>query len=368
MFSTSEHALKTKARTAFEAAFGAPAEAVAFAPGRVNLLGEHTDYNGGFVLPMPLGLGVAVALDRGGEPGTVRLSSDQFAESELRRIDEAAKGVWSDYILGSLKAVASPQIARAGLRVLVAGNLPVGAGLSSSAAVEVCTLRAVGDLFASAADPVAIAKTARAVENAFVGMPCGIMDQFAVSVGRPGTALFLDTRKLEHRPAPLPEGHSFVVIHSGVSHKLTDDGYATRVAECNAAARALGVAVLSDLGEADLARVAALPDPLDRRARHIVTENQRVLDGSRALDAGDAEGFGRLMTASHVSQRDDYDVSVPEVDALVDAALRFGAEGARLTGGGFGGSVVALARADRVGDFCDRITGEHERAHILAVC
>jgi len=364
---TSETALKDAAMAAFETAFGVAAEAVAFAPGRVNLLGEHTDYNGGFVLPMPLGLGVAIAIGRADAPGHVHLVSDQFAEGERRRIDEPAKGAWSDYILGSLQRIARDEIAETGLRVVVTGNLPVGAGLSSSAAVEVCTLRVAAGLFEKAVDPVAMAKMARAVENDFVGMPCGIMDQFAVSVGRPGNALFLDTRRLEHRPAPVPEGHSFVVIHSGVRHKLTDDGYATRVGECNAAARALGVEILSDLAEADLERITALPDPLNRRARHIVTENRRVLDGIGALDAGDAKAFGRLMTASHVSQRDDYDVSVPEVDALVEAALRHGATGARLTGGGFGGSIVALVPARQAEALCDRITGEFAQAHVLAV-
>jgi galactokinase len=367
MVTTTENDLKLRAARAFEAKFATAPDVVAFAPGRVNLLGEHTDYNGGFVLPMPLGLGIAIAVGLGEAPGTVRIVSDNFDGDDLRQIGESATGAWSDYVLGSFKAIAQREISETGVRALITGNLPVGAGLSSSAAVEVCTLRAAGTLFAEDADPIAVARMARAVENGFVGMPCGIMDQFAVSVGSPGEALFLDTRRLEHRPAPLPEGFKFAVIDSGVSHKLTDDGYATRVAECNAACAALGVELLSDLSLADLDRVARLDAPLDRRARHIVTENQRVLDGAAALTRGDAARFGELMIASHASQRDDYEVSVPEVDALVEGALARGALGARLTGGGFGGSIVALVADDRVDALCERLASAFPSSRLLAI-
>lgn len=364
---TSETALKNAAIAAFKTAFGAAAEAVAFAPGRVNLLGEHTDYNGGYVLPMPLGLGVAIAIGRGGAPGHVHLVSDQFAEGERRRIDEPAIGAWSDYILGSLQAIARAEIAETGLRVVVTGNLPVGAGLSSSAAVEVCTLRVAAGLFEKAVDPVAMAKMARAVENDFVGMPCGIMDQFAVSVGRPGNALFLDTRKLEYHPAPLPDGHSFLVIHSGVSHRLTESGYATRVAECKAACEALGVEMLSDLVPEDLARIDALAEPLNRRARHIVTDNRLTREGFAALRAGDANTFGQLMVESHATERDNYEITVPETDAMVEAAVADGALGARQTGGGFGGAIVVLVADAEVDGFTDRFARAFPGTRLLAV-
>ncbi|RME16213.1 MAG: galactokinase, partial [Alphaproteobacteria bacterium] len=350
-FTTTEPALREQAARAFEARFGAPPEAVAFAPGRVNLLGEHTDYNGGLVLPMPLGLGIAVALGRGAGPGVAAIASDNFEGIDRRPLDAPASGAWSDYVLGSLALGAPGAFAESGVNLLVAGNLPVGAGLSSSAAVEVACLRGVDALLGRAGDAVETALAARRVENDFVGMPCGIMDQFAVSVGAPGKALFLDTRTLEHRPVPMLEGFSLVVIHSGVSHRLADDGYANRVAECKAACAAMGVALLSDLGPEDLGAIARLAPPLDRRARHIVTENQRVRDAVAALERGDAPAFAAAMNASHISQRDDFEVSVPEVDALVEGALAAGAIGARLTGGGFGGSVVALVPEARIGAF-----------------
>ncbi len=354
------------ASRAFEDRFGVAPETVAFAPGRVNLLGEHTDYNGGYVLPVPLVLGVAVAIGRGGAPGTVHMASDQFDKDDIRRIDAPATGVWSDYVLGSLAAIAASEIAGAGVRLFVSGNLPVGAGLSSSAAVEVCTLRAAAGLFGKTIDPVALAMLARHVENDYAGVPCGIMDQFAISAGNTGEALFLDTRTLEHRPVPLPAGHGFLVVHSGVSHRLADDGYAARVAECTAACAALGVGMLSDLSEANLERIAALDDPLAGRARHIVTENRRVLEGVEALDRGDAARFGALMVASHISQRDDFEVSMPEVDALVDGALAAGATGARLTGGGFGGSVVVLVAEDRAAMLRETLAGAFPASGILA--
>lgn len=359
--------LQAQAARAYRERFGNEPEVTAFAPGRVNLLGEHTDYNGGYVLPMPLALGTAIAIGRGGEAGNLRIASDSFDGEDMRSISESATGAWSDYVLGSIKAIAAEEAAATGVQAVVASDLPVGAGLSSSAAIEVATLRATGALFCRVLDPVETAARARSVENNFVGMPCGIMDQFAVSVGTTGNALFLDTRKLEHRPAPLPAGHNFVVVHSGVSHKLTDDGYATRVAECQAACAALGVEMLSDLTTADLPRIEAIEPPLDRRARHIVTENRRVLDALDALSSGDIGRFAELMIASHASQRDDYQVSVPEVDALVEGALDAGALGARLTGGGFGGSVVALMSSAVVADWSTAIAARFPGARVLAV-
>jgi galactokinase len=358
--------LTARTARAYAARFGAEPEVTVFAPGRVNLLGEHTDYNGGLVLPMPLSLGVAVAAGRGGVAGRLLVASDSFESEETRALGERATGAWSDYVLGSV-AAAMPPGADAGLRMLLASDLPVGAGLSSSAAVEVATLRAMHGLAGREEDPVETARAARGVENDFVGMPCGIMDQFAVSVGTPGRALLLDTRRLAHREVGLPEDHRVVVVHSGVSHRLTDDGYATRVAECEAACAALGVEVLSDLGPEDLDRIARLAPPLDRRARHVVTENRRVRDAVAALEVGDAAGFGGLMVESHASQRDDYAVSVPEVDALVAAALDLGATGARLTGGGFGGSIVALVEEATIPGFREAIAGRAPAARVLAV-
>lgn len=353
---------------AFAAHFGTPPDATAFAPGRVNLLGEHTDYNGGYVLPIALrDLGVAIAIGRGPAPGVIEAYSDTFHDAETRAIGDAPARRWSDYVLGCLKAAVAAEVAETGVRIALITTLPMGAGLSSSAALEVATLRAAGALFGKAMRPVETALLARRVENDFVGMPCGIMDQFASSVGEPGQVLFLDTRTLAHTPAPALPGHRFVIVHSGVSHQLTEDGYATRVAECRAACAALGVALLSDLGPGDADRIAALPEPLNRRARHIVTDNRCARDGLAALTAGDAAAFGRLMTLSHASERDDYQITVPETDALAEAAVGLGALGARQTGGGWGGAVVALVPEARVAGWSEAIAAAFPAARVLAV-
>lgn len=360
------HTLKNRAIAAYKARFKAEPAASAFAPGRVNLMGEHTDYNGGCVLPVTLDLGIGIALGPAGRPGEVRLVSDGFAGEEVRRVGEGASGSWSDYAFGALLSVAETAIKDDGLCVAVTSDLPSGAGLSSSAAIEVAAIRAAGAFHGKGPDPVATAIIARSVENDFVGMPCGVMDQFAVSVGHPGSALFLDTATLSHEAVPLLADHSFVVVHSGVSHKLTDDGYALRVQECSQACAALGVDALGELGLDALESIAALPEPLARRARHVVTENARVASAVSSMREGDPETLGSLMLASHKSQRDDYDVSVPEVDALVEGVMAFEATGARLTGGGFGGSIVALVRSNRVDEIVDQLTQNLPKARLLA--
>lgn len=354
------------ARDGFKARFGRAPDAVAYAPGRVNLMGEHTDYNGGLVLPMPLALGTAAALGEGGLAGCLEAASDAFEDIDTRRFDEQAKGAWSDYVLGSLMEVlgAAPS---SGMQAMIATDLPVGSGLSSSAAIEISTMRAACQMLGLDISPVDMAIKARSVENNFVGLPSGIMDQFSVSVGESGRAVFLDTRKLEHAPVPLPQGYKFVIVHSGVGHKLTDDGYAQRVEECRLACARLGVGMLSDLDVSDMDRINRLEAPLDGRSRHIVTENARVTSAVKALEAGDVARFGELMVESHNSQRDDYAVSVPQVDALIDGALDAGATGARLTGGGFGGSIVALVATDQVETWCDTITSRFLDTRILAI-
>ena len=351
----------------FEAVFGqAPAQS-AYAPGRVNLLGEHTDYNGGVVLPMPLSLGTAVAMDPGGDPGTIEMASTAFPGTATRSLADAPDGTWTDYVLGAMAQVPGADGASPGIRIAVSSDLPVGSGLSSSAALEVAVLRAALAMAGQSRSDVEIATMARRAENAFVGVPCGIMDQYSVSVGAPGKAVFLDTRDLASEVVDLPGTHRFVVVHSGVAHKLSDDGYRTRVRECREACAALGVETLSDLGPGSLDRVDALPPPLDGRARHIVTENDRVRRARDALKAGDVGAFSGLMLGSHASQRDDYAVSVPEVDALVEGSVALGADAARLTGGGFGGSVVAFVRAERVERFVEALANRFPAARVLAV-
>lgn len=368
----SQDDLIAAASAGYTDAFGTAPDVVAYAPGRVNLLGEHTDYNGGLVLPMPLRIGTAVALGKGGPVGSVEIVSTSFDGKIIRDFNDAPSKSWTTPVLGSLKYLLKDAPTDAGLQVMVTTNLPVRSGLSSSAAVEVGTMRAARQLFDIDIDDVAIAKLARKAENEFVGVPCGIMDQYSVSVGEPGHAVFLDTRNIVSENAPLPDTHQFAIVYSGVTHdnNAEDHGtgsYSQRVAECTAACEALGVETLSDLTLDDMAKINALPAPLDGRARHIVTENARVQDAVTALKAGDTTAFANLMIASHASQRDDYAVSVPEVDALVEGALASGATGARLTGGGFGGSVVALIENDLVDTWCERIAAAFPNARVVAV-
>jgi len=358
--------LITATHEAHESHFGTPPQAVASAPGRVNLLGEHTDYNGGFVFPTPLDLEVAVAIGYGGEPGQLEVFSRNYDRPDRVALSAEASGNWSDFILGCFRLAEQAPDPDRGYRVTLNSTLPIGAGISSSAAVEVAGLRALEALAGRDADPVKLALIAQKVERDFVGVPCGIMDQFTASVGSQGHALFLDTRSLEYTNVPLFSTHRFIVVHSGATHQLTDGGYAGRVAECQRACDALGVAQLRDLTPADLDRIAGLKAPERNRARHIVTENQRVLDGVEALRNHEALRFGDLMVESHASQRDDYAVSVEEIDALVEAGLNFGAVGARLTGGGFGGSIVALLPTTRIEQWCAQMTQRFPTARVLA--
>ena len=319
--------------TTFEALFGAPPEARASAPGRVNLLGEHTDYQGGFVLPTAITQRLTVELRRRGGAEHV-LHSLQQGETQRVPVGEVGEG-FAPYVTGCL---ALSGIGDA-LEVLISGEVPSG-GLSSSAALEVATLRALRELYALDLDDVALALRGVQVEHDFAGVRCGVMDQMASSLASPETLLFLDTRTLERRAVPLPAGAEVLVLDSGVPRRLAESGYNERRAQVEEAARRLGVRELRDVaGPGDL---QGLPEPLARRARHVVTENARVL---AALDAGAAR-FGELMNASHASLRDDYEVSHPEVDRLV-AWLHTQPEvyGARMTGAGFGGALVALVRA-----------------------
>jgi galactokinase len=349
----------------FAAVFGTAPTASAWAFGRVNLIGEHTDYNGGFVLPALIPQSaVATVAPTGGDQ--VRVWSRELSLGEVfeayRLGAERPRQTWVDYIQGVTVALRSAGHVVPGFDLALASDVPLGSGLSSSAALEVSVLRALRQLFSLRIDDVEIARLGRAAETDFVGAPIGIMDQMASSLGRPGVALFLDTRTLATETVALPDGTALIVINSGVAHQHAQGDYRTRRAECERAASLLGVTELREIGVDQLDRVSALPGPLDRRARHVVTENQRVLDAVAAMRAGDAAGLGRLFTASHVSQRDDYECSVREVDELVAIALREPSVfGARLTGGGFGGSIVALASEVHAAAAAAHIAAEYER-------
>jgi galactokinase len=322
----------------FAETYGRPAETVWSAPGRANLIGEHTDYNDGFVLPFALDLRVLVA--------AARRDDGEVVARSLQRSDDAwlvyPRGVaWALRQLGDV----------GGADLLVDGRVPLGAGLSSSAALECAVACALAELSGLVLSPVELALACRTAESEVAGVPCGAMDQLASLLCTPGHALFLDTRTLETRQVPLDaeaDGLALLLVDTGVQHALAASGYAERRAECERAARELGVDALRDVEAAQLDEaLRALDEPaLQRRVRHVVTEDARVLACVDLLAAGRARELGPLLTESHRSLRDDFEVSCAEVDDVVDAALQAGALGARMIGGGFGGCVLALADAD----------------------
>ncbi|HWD44044.1 MAG TPA: galactokinase [Actinomycetota bacterium] len=346
---------------AFRERAGRDPDGVWAAPGRVNLIGEHTDYNDGFVLPAAIDRLVLAAAGRR-DDGRLRLwslQSEPPADLELAEVGPGKVDGWAAYPAGVAWALGQAGVEVGGADLLVDGDVPAGAGLSSSAALECATAIALADLEGAGLDRVALAGLARRAENEVVGVPSGAMDQMVSMLGRAGHALFLDTRSLETEQVPLPleaAGLRLVVIDTRAGHRLVDGAYADRRAACEAAAATLGVPALRD---ATQERVEAAADALGeeglRRARHVVSENARVLEALRLLRAGELERLGPLLVASHASLRDDYEVSSPELDTAVEAAVDAGAVGARMTGAGFGGSALALARADLVGRIDERV-------------
>jgi galactokinase len=349
---------------AFHARSGQAAEGVWSAPGRVNLIGEHTDYSDGFVLPVAIDRGVLVAAARRADRRLRCWSAQEPGQLDVDLAELAPGRVegWGAYPAGVAWALGQAGLADGGADLLVDGDVPAGAGLSSSAALECATALALADLHrapsASAApDRVKLARLARRAEVEAVGMPCGIMDQMASMLAREGHALFLDTRTLvtEHLPLGLDvAGLRLVVIDTRAPHRLVDGAYAERHAAVEAAARALGVPALRDAAiEQVQAAADELGEPGLRRARHVVTENARVLEAVELLRAGALDRLGPLLAASHASLRDDFEVSSPELDTAVEAALASGAVGARMTGAGFGGSALALVPEERAEPVAD---------------
>jgi galactokinase len=325
----------------FGAVFGGTPQAVGAAPGRVNLLGEHTDYNDGFVLPIAIVQRTRVAMRRSPE-ARFSLHARGQGDTVHFELDAPPSPHFASYVYGCLMLARRSGAVIPPLQIHVESDVPIGVGLSSSAALEVATLRCLRELLALPFDDVLIAQLAQRAEIKYAGVQCGIMDQMASSLADTTRALLLDTRTLERRFVELPAGSAVLVIDSGVARSLAASGYNQRRAECEHAARLLGVASLRDV--ASLASLGALTGTLLRRARHVVTENARVLE---AVACGSAEAFGALMNASHASLRDDYEVSTPELDHLVALLqARHGVYGARLTGAGFGGACVALCRKE----------------------
>ena len=340
-------ALADQAAETFLACYGTPPEGVWHAPGRVNLMGEHTDYNEGWVLPFALDRGVVVAAARRGD-GVLDLRSRQAPGDavSLPLASLAAGSVtgWAAYPAGVAWAMRAAGHEVGGASLVIDSDLPRGAGLSSSAALECATALALAGLYEVNVPRAELARLARLAENEMVGVPSGIMDQSASLLSQARRALLLDCRTGQTSLVPFDPaaaGLTVLVVDTGVRHALTDGRYALRRRECEQAARALGVPALRDVGDA--AEVSRIADPvLARRARHVITDDQRVWAAVALLEAGDLAGLGPVLHASHVSLRDDFEISWPQADVAVEAAERAGALGARMVGGGFGGSVIAL--------------------------
>ena len=333
----------------FRAWHGAEPEGAWHAPGRVNLIGEHTDYNSGWVLPFALDRGVVVAAARrGGDVLDIRsLQSGGQAVVPLPGLGPGGVTGWAAYPAGVAWAMREAGLPVGGASLVIDSDLPQGAGLSSSAAIECAVAIALAELYGADVPRTELARLARRAENEMVGVPSGIMDQSASLLCEAGHALLLDCRSGQTTPVPFDPaaaGLALLVVDTGARHALTDGRYALRRAECEQAARALGVPSLRDV--ADPARTAAIGDPvLARRARHVISENRRVLSAVDLLSARDVAGLGPLLHDSHASLRDDFEISWPQADVAAETAERAGALGARMVGGGFGGSVIALVPA-----------------------
>jgi galactokinase len=339
------------------------------APGRVNLIGEHTDYNLGFVLPVALDLATFIATAPSGD-GKLRLCSED--RRELREFDvsclasaEPARE-WTDYPIGVARELVLAGVPVEGANLLIRSTVPDGSGLSSSAALEVASALAL--LAGRDFDPLDLAKLCQAAERNFVGMPCGIMDQYISVFGRAHSAVEIDCRSLGHRLVKLPDGIAFIAVNTMVKHAHSGGAYRDRVRECAAAVEGIAqvcpdVKSLRDVSPARFAAVSSrLSDLVARRARHVVTEDARVNRFVEASASGDVSGMGKLMVESHRSLQHDYEVSCAELDFLVDTALAIdGVHGSRMTGGGFGGCTVTLLRSDSVVPFSTAITQAYEK-------
>lgn len=356
-------------RDGFAQHYGAAPEVIVRAPGRVNLIGEHTDYNDGYVFPIAIDRSVLVAAsvrtDR-----TVCLRAGDFGSQTSFSLDDivpAERHRWSNYQRGVAKVLEESGFRLPGIDVMLSSDVPIGAGLSSSAAIEVSIAVTWQMLAGFELERPDLAKLCQRAENTFVGVNCGIMDQFISALGQENAALLIDCRTLAYRPTPLPESVSIVIMDTKKQRGLTDSAYNTRRSECEQGVRLLsahlpGIEALRDVSVADLERYGhELPDVVLRRCRHVVGENQRVLDAIEALERGDAALFGELMNASHASLRDDYEVTGLELDTMVEAAWDApGVLGARMTGAGFGGCAVATVDATQAEAFSARVAAAYE--------
>ena len=368
-------------RDAFTERFGVRPRMIVRAPGRVNLIGEHTDYNEGFVFPIAIDRETFVAA-RSRPDTIVRTYTSQFGQEDsfdIGQIERSPDHLWANYVRGVVKGIRARDLPITGADLLISSDVPIGSGLSSSASLEVAVGYAMQMLNNINLLGEELALIAQGAENSFVGVQCGIMDQFISALGQENHALLIDCRDLSYRSLPIPPDVRVVVCTSGVHHNLEKSEYNERRAACHEAVRLLKarmpkVSALRDVSPRDLeANADLLPPTILKRARHVVTENERTLNAAAALERADLVSFGRLMNESHVSMRDDYQISVPEIDLLTELACAVpGCYGSRLTGGGFGGSTVSLVTISAVDRFVTevgtRYKAETGRDADLLVC
>lgn len=349
--------LQNTTETVFRDAFGYDATLTVKAPGRVNLIGEHTDYNDGFVLPCAIDYETVISCARRDDRKIRVIAVDYDRQHDIFSLDEPilshAEQQWSNYVRGVVKHLQRRDGRFGGADLVISGNVPQGAGLSSSAALEVAVGKALQSLYHLSVDNVALALNGQEAENQFVGCNCGIMDQLISALGKDNHALLIDCRTLGTRAVPMPDNVAVVIVNSNVKRGLVDSEYNARREQCETGARFFAVEKLRDVALEQFEAVAhELDDTVAKRVRHVLSENARTLAAADALAAGDLRLMGRLMAESHASMRDDFDITVPAIDSLVTIIKgEIGeAGGVRMTGGGFGGCVVALVPADRVED------------------
>ena len=338
-------------------------------PGRVNLIGEHTDYNKGFVLPLAIDRAVWIAVQPRPDR-IVEIHSLDFAATSHFDLDDLRVGPpgWIEYLKGMAWALQSAGYRLRGWQGVIAGDIPIGAGLSSSAALELAAARAFAAVSDLDWEPLAMARLAQQAENQWVGMNCGIMDQLTIAAGRAHHALLIDCRSLEIEAVPLPAGTVIAILDTATRRELLDSAYNERRTQCEAAARQLGVVTLRDISSGEFEqRVGELDVVLRRRAQHVASENLRTVQAAAAMRRNDATELGHLMNASHASLRDDFEVSSSALDAMVTAARAHpGCLGARMTGGGFGGCAVALVAVEQAAEFVPAVSQDYAQRTGLA--
>jgi len=358
---------QSKVKSRFKKEFNYYPDNIIFAPGRVNLIGEHTDYSEGYVMPIAINKGITMGISKNKENkiGAFSIDFNQKAEIQLNNLKKTDKG-WFNYIIGIVIQLLKRKYNIRGINIAFSGNVPQGAGLSSSAALEVATVYSIQKLFNLNIDGKEMAKICQKAEHETIGVMCGIMDQFISRFGKREHALFIDTRTLEYQHIPIKaENLEIVIINSNVPHKLTDSLYNKRVQECKEAVKLLGGKEQETLRDFTLnefnKKKKNLPKTIRKRALHVISENERVIKAKSCLKNNDFKKFGKLMKKSHESLRDNYEVSSKELDWLVDSAQDVeGVYGSRMTGAGFGGCTVTLIDKKSVNKLKDKIRGYEE--------